>query len=98
MLAPAKVFVEAMCPVCMGKGREDQREDSLATALCRGCFGTGKIDVAVSEECEDAIWDEAVSVLEMVGVERHEEAYAYRWRDGGWAVVTFDGAKMGGIQ
>lgn len=96
---PRKTIVQAQCPACMGSGSEPWSEERLTRGACRGCFGSGFLDVVVSDECEDAIWDEAITMLELVGVERDEEAYTYRWRDHqGWVVVSYEQAKQGGVQ
>lgn len=53
--------------------------------------------VAVEDENEDSLWDEAMGMLELFGLEKDPEAYAYQWRDG-WVVVDLDMFRRGGVQ
>lgn len=82
------VTVCAQCPACIGLGYIYLGEQR---PVCRGCFGFGVIDLLVSEETEDTIWDEAMTILEMAGVSKDPDSYTYQWRDGQWLVVDSHG-------
>ncbi len=98
----AKVSVSVDCPGCMGGGTVNvfsSMDPHIGeNRVCRGCFGRGSIVVLVEDEDADLLWDEAVTMLELVGVDVHPEAYRFQWRGDRWAVVDYDQAKKGSLQ
>jgi hypothetical protein len=84
-----KVSVFVQCPACVGVGRvyvDSPSEPSHvgSPVVCRGCFGSGRLELRVSEQTEDTLWEEALATLEMVDIAHDPEVIGFVQIDGAW--------------